>query len=246
MEVTESVVMKKIRVRFTKHGAVRYIGHLDVMRYFQKCIRRAKVNVSYSAGYSPHQIMTFAAPLGVGLESEGEYMDLGIEDENPDCEAIKNALNEASVPEIRIRSVKVLPDDAGNAMASVFASSYEITFYDDKKDACPDAVKMHELIDKMNSLEHCIYHKETKKTSRDIDLKEFIYELRTGDSTDIPVIYMTINSSSADSIKPGFVMEYLFGLDGFDLPANTLKITRLDMYTQNEDGSLLSLDEVGI
>ena len=73
--------MKKIRVRFTKHGAVRYIGHLDVMRYFQKCIRRAKVNVSYSAGYSPHQIMTFAAPLGVGLESEGEYMDLGIEDE---------------------------------------------------------------------------------------------------------------------------------------------------------------------
>ena len=126
--------MKKIRVRFTKHGAVRYIGHLDVMRYFQKCIRRAKVNVSYSAGYSPHQIMTFAAPLGVGLESEGEYMDLGIEDENPDCSAIKDALNESSVEGIRIKSVKVLPEDAGNAMASVFASSYEITFYDDKKD----------------------------------------------------------------------------------------------------------------
>ena len=63
----------KLRIRFTKHGAVRYIGHLDVMRYFQKCIRRAGINVSYSGGYSPHQIMTFAAPLGVGLESEGEY-----------------------------------------------------------------------------------------------------------------------------------------------------------------------------
>ncbi len=238
--------MKKIRVRFTKHGAVRYIGHLDVMRYFQKCIRRAKVNVSYSAGYSPHQIMTFAAPLGVGLESDGEYMDLGIEDENPDCEAIRDALNEASVPGIRIKSVKVLPEDAGNAMASVFASAYEITFFDDKKDACPDINKMHDLIGRMNAMDHCIYHKETKKTSRDINLKEFIYELKLGDSKDVPVIYMTINSSSADSIKPGFVMEFLFGLDDFKLPANALKITRLDMFTQNENGNLISLEEVGI
>lgn len=238
--------MKKIRVRFTKHGAVRYIGHLDVMRYFQKCIRRAKVNVSYSAGYSPHQIMTFAAPLGVGLESEGEYMDLGIEDENPDCSAIKDALNEASVEGIRIKSVKVLPEDAGNAMASVFASSYEITFYDDKKDSCPDTGKIRELIDKMNSMDHCVYHKETKKTSRDIDLKEFIYELKVSDISETPVIYMTINSSSADSIKPGFVMEFMCGLDNFKLPVNALKITRLDMFTQDEEGNLKSLDEVGI
>ena len=238
--------MKKIRVRFTKHGAVRYIGHLDVMRYFQKCIRRAKVNVSYSAGYSPHQIMTFAAPLGVGLESEGEYMDLGVEDENPDCEAIKNALNESSVPGIRIKSVRLLPEDAGNAMASVFASSYEITFYDDKKDICPGVGKMRELIGQMNVMDRCIYHKETKKTSRDIDLKEFIYELKISESSDVPVIYMTINSSSADSIKPTFVMEFLCGLDNIILPDNALKITRLDMFTQNENGNLISLEEVGI
>ncbi len=238
--------MKKIRVRFTKHGAVRYIGHLDVMRYFQKCIRRAKVNVSYSSGYSPHQIMTFAAPLGVGLESEGEYMDLGIEDENPDCNAIKDALNQASVDGIRIKSVKVLPDDAGNAMASVYASSYEITFYDDKKDACPDTAKISDLINRMNAMDHCIYHKETKKTSRDIDLKEFIYELRVSESEGTPVINMTINSSSADSIKPGFVIEFLCGLDNIELPVNTFKITRLDMYTQDKVGNLKSLDEIGI
>ncbi len=238
--------MKKIRVRFTKHGAVRYIGHLDVMRYFQKCIRRAKVNVSYSAGYSPHQIMTFAAPLGVGLESEGEYMDIGVEDDNPDCAAIKYALNEASVDGIRIKSVKVLPEDAGNAMASVFASSYEITFYDDKKDDCPGKEKVRELIERMNAMDHCVYHKETKKTSRDIDLKEFIYELKVSDISETPVIYMTINSSSADSIKPGFVMEFMCGLDNIKLPVNALKITRLDMFTQDEEGNLKSLEEVGI
>lgn len=234
----------KIRIRFTKHGAVRYIGHLDVMRYFQKCIRRAKLNVSYTGGYSPHQIMTFASPLGVGMESEGEYMDIGVDDERPDTKAILAALNNASVPGIRIRSVRVLPEDAGNAMASVFASEYEIRFYEEKKDLCPDKEIIGNMIERMLSSECCIYHKQTKKTSRDINLKEYIYKLdMTGDNE--PVIRMTINSSSADSIKPVFVMEYLFDLAGCSLPDNALKITRLDMFTQGEDGELISLENIG-
>jgi radical SAM-linked protein len=236
----------KIRIRFTKHGAVRYIGHLDVMRYFQKCIRRAGVNVSYTGGYSPHQVMTFASPLGVGMESEGEYMDIGIDDEHPDTEAILNSLNEASVPGIRIRSVKVLPEEAGNAMASVFASEYEITFFEDKKALCPGKEKLEELIGIMLSSDHCIYHKETKKTSRDIDLKEFIYNLRIENGSDDPVVRMTINSSSADSIKPVFVMEYLMNLGDLTLPENALKITRIDMFTQGENGELISLEDVGL
>ena len=58
----------KLRVKFKKFGAVRFIGHLDVMRFFQKAIRRAGLDIAYTGGYSPHQIMTFASPLGVGLE----------------------------------------------------------------------------------------------------------------------------------------------------------------------------------
>ena len=62
----------KVRVKFGKQGVMRYIGHLDIMRYFQKCIRKANVDIAYSSGFSPHQIMSFASPLGVGLESTGE------------------------------------------------------------------------------------------------------------------------------------------------------------------------------
>ena len=63
----------KLRIKFRKFGPLRFIGHLDVMRFFQKAIRRAEIDVAYTGGFSPHQIMTFAAPLGVGLESNGEY-----------------------------------------------------------------------------------------------------------------------------------------------------------------------------
>ena len=58
--------MMKIRIKFRKYGTMKFIGHLDVMRYFQKAIRRSEVNIRYSEGFSPHQIMSFAAPLGVG------------------------------------------------------------------------------------------------------------------------------------------------------------------------------------
>lgn len=62
----------KIRIKFSKQGAMKFIGHLDTMRYFQKAMRRADVDIRYSEGFSPHQIMSFAAPLGVGLTGSGE------------------------------------------------------------------------------------------------------------------------------------------------------------------------------
>ncbi len=64
------------RIKFAKYGVVRYIGHLDVMRYFQKAIRRSGLPVVYSQGFSPHQLMSFALPLGVGVTSDGEYMEV--------------------------------------------------------------------------------------------------------------------------------------------------------------------------
>ena len=72
----------KVRIKFAKSGAMRFIGHLDVMRFFQKAIRRAGIDVAYSEGFSPHQIMSFAAPLGVGLSSNGEYLDLEVKSHN--------------------------------------------------------------------------------------------------------------------------------------------------------------------
>ena len=66
----------KIRIQFAKYGKMIYIGHLDIMRYFQKALRRADVDLAYTQGYNPHPILSFAAPLGVGITSCGEYADL--------------------------------------------------------------------------------------------------------------------------------------------------------------------------
>ena len=117
----------KVRIRFKKEGVMKYIGHLDVMRYFQKLLRRADIPIAYSQGLSPHQIMSFAMPLSTGLESDGEYVDIEITERITTDEA-KRRMNAHNVEGIEILSFKELPDGAKNAMASISAADYTVSF----------------------------------------------------------------------------------------------------------------------
>ena len=79
----------KARIKFRKYGVMRFIGHLDVMRYFQKAMRRAEIPIAFTGGYSPHMIMSFAQPLGVGVTSDGEYLDIELKEDIDPGQAIR-------------------------------------------------------------------------------------------------------------------------------------------------------------
>ena len=58
----------KIRIKFAKTGVMKFVGHLDVMRYFQKAIRRAELPIAYSEGFSPHMLLSAsAAPVNISI-----------------------------------------------------------------------------------------------------------------------------------------------------------------------------------
>ena len=88
---------------------MKFIGHLDIMRYFQKAIRRAGMWTSaYTEGFSPHMVMSFANPLGVGLTSDGEYFDIEIRTPISSKEAVQR-LNDTMVEGIQILSFRQVP-----------------------------------------------------------------------------------------------------------------------------------------
>ena len=62
----------KLEVKFYKRGILRYISHLDVLRLFQRAVRRAELPVALSKGYTPHYRIGFGDALKLGVESEGE------------------------------------------------------------------------------------------------------------------------------------------------------------------------------
>ena len=89
---------------------MKFIGHLDIMRYFQKAIRRAGIPIKFSEGFSPHMIMSFANPLGVGLTSDGEYFDIELREPIASKEAVRK-LNEQMVEGMEVVSFVEIPDD---------------------------------------------------------------------------------------------------------------------------------------
>lgn len=229
----------KLRIKFRKYGPIRFIGHLDVMRFFQKAIRRAEIDVAYTGGFSPHQIMSFAAPLGVGLESNGEYMDIEVHS-IPSCQEVKKRLNAAGVQGIEIVSVRILPENAGNAMASVAAAEYTVRF---RKGRSPRA-DMEKLLPAFLSREEILYTKETKKGTREFNIRPGIYQL----TWDGDAFHMLLNASSAGNIKPVQVITALLEGCGEALQENALLITREDIYTDTgaEDiMKFMSLGEIG-
>ena len=106
---------------------MKFIGHLDVMRYFQKVMRRADVDIRYSEGFSPHQIMSFASPLGVGMESRGEYVDIEVLSSDSSKEMLRR-INSVIGDEMEAISYRLLPDNAANAMSIVAAADYVVKF----------------------------------------------------------------------------------------------------------------------
>lgn len=231
----------KLRVKFRKFGAVRYIGHLDVMRFFQKAIRRAGIDVRYTEGFSPHQVMTFAAPLGVGLESNGEYMDIEVLSMESTA-WVKDALNHASVPGIEVIDVKLLPDSAGNAMASVYSAEYTVRFREGRR---PD-VDFEQVLDAFLRREEILITKVTKKGTREVNLKPGIYMIDWNSQKE--EFHMILDASSAGNIKPIQVIEAMIAPYGRQLAENALQITREEVYTNigTEDRPIaVPLGEIG-
>ena len=213
----------KLRVKFSKHGVLKFIGHLDVMRYFQKAIRRAGIDIAYSSGFSPHQIMSFAAPLGLGLESNGEYMDIEV-NSLTSSEDFVDTLNAQMVDGIKILEVCLLPDHAGNAMASVATAKYTIAF---REGYFPPFLSKH-TVDAFMSQDEIIVTKKTKKSESTFDMKPYIYECSFHESD--ATINMTIDASSSGNLKPSLVVKTLYELNNATFDEFGLLITREETY----------------
>ena len=225
----------KIRIKFSKQGNMKFIGHLDIMRYFQKVMRRADVDIRYSEGFSPHQIMSFAAPLGVGLTGSGEYLDIEVLSTDSSAEMVRR-MNLAMVEGMEVLSYKKIPDDAGNAMSLVAACDYTVHMRDGYAAAMgfTDVSFMSGLVSFIETGDLQIT-KKTKKGEKEMDLRPYIYEHSLTDSG--KGVFLKLSSGSAANIKPELLLEAYCKSLGQEFPAFGFLINREEVYadTGSED-----------
>lgn len=235
----------KIRMQFAKYGRILYIGHLDVMRYFQKALRRADVDMVFTKGFSPHPILSFAAPLGVGIESNAEYADLEVY-QSGSTEEMVARLNAVMVPGMEIIDWRLLPDDAPNAMSSVAAADYCLTFREGQE---PEDMEAYlDGLEKFLQSESIVIEKKTKKGTRMVDIRPLVYDYQI-DRGEEPAIFMQVSTGSVDNLKPEFVLQAYHDAAGLPYKESQLFISRLETYTnlarENEPLRLVPLREIG-
>ncbi|MBQ7583293.1 MAG: DUF2344 domain-containing protein [Lachnospiraceae bacterium] len=259
----------KLRVKFTKHGIVRYIGHLDMQRYFQRVNRRAGIKVVYSEGFSPHQKMSFAMPLSVGYESDSEYFDMEVS-EASSSENIITLMNAQQTEGIEIVSCVLLPDKCENAMASVRAARYTVGFREgyepgfDVKRAVAEIMDGDSFIIKKaekkkkkraGRIERASYNTKTMgaedpgedapedKGYTEVDIRPHIYEMYADEDN---TVHLMASAGSKDNIRPDAVMGAIYEREGHKLPPHALAVVRNELYTYGDNGKdLIPLSAVG-
>lgn len=230
----------KVRVKFAKQGAMKFIGHLDIMRYFQKAVRRAGIDVAYSEGFSPHMIMSFAAPLGVGVTSTAEYFDMEIQTPMSSKEAVKR-LNDTMAEGMEVLSFRKIPDGKANAaMALVAAADYQVTFRENME----PVGNWKELVRTFMEQPEIRIVKKTKKNEKEVDIKPYIYDMHVSEEG----IFLQLAAGSVKNTKPELVLEAFYGFCKKPFDSFALKIHRLEVYTDKGEENtrhLISLENLG-
>lgn len=233
----------KIRIRFSKTGKMKFVGHLDVMRYFQKAIKRAGIDIAFTQGFSPHPIMSFALPLGVGVTSDGEYIDVQVNSTKSSEESI-DALNSAMAEGFKVTDYRLLPEDSKKGMTLVGASDYvigikpETSFPIGKETWEGMETKFFKESEKIETF------KKGKHGETFMDIKPIIYSFKADYDEKEPknsTITMRLAAGSKNNLKPELVMEEAFKFFGLYFNKNDYSIHRLDLLDENQ----VSLADLG-
>ena len=209
----------KLRLRFSKTDKLRFIGHLDFLRVFQQMIRRSGLPIAYSQGFNPHQIVSFALPLPLGMESIHDYADVTLTANLP-ADEIVNSLNDAAPQGLRI--LAAYPVQGANAAAATIAADYVIH--------CDGALDLQPAIEKIMQSETLIIPKKTKSGIKNTDIRPDIFTIEATEAG----LQMRLSAGSARFLNPLLVAQQIFET----VPQ---AISRVELYQSDGTGAFKPL-----
>ncbi|MFZ3151329.1 MAG: TIGR03936 family radical SAM-associated protein [Anaerolineaceae bacterium] len=120
----------RIRICFSKNGDLRFIGHLDLQRLFERALRRAGLPLRYSQGFNPKVRLSLASALPLGFSSDCELLDFLL-DQALDSDYIQEKLEKSLPADIQVLEVNEVPNQLPSLQASLTACEYRITLPED-------------------------------------------------------------------------------------------------------------------
>jgi radical SAM-linked protein len=199
----------------------RFLSHHDLMRFFERGIRRAGLPVKMSQGYNPRPRFSIAAALGVGVAAEHEILDIEF-DEQINPEVVRKRLSETMIPGIEITDARY----ARGKSARVTGARYHIRLPEDTSVSEHNAKR---LLDR----EDIVVERKSKKKNKRIDIRPYILSIEILDSGS--AVSLRLQVTDRGTARPEEVVAELLGEPEMD--RNQLEITRKDLELEPEKKS---------
>jgi radical SAM-linked protein len=201
----------RLRITFAKQGALRYTGHLDLHKIWERSIRRAKLPLAYSRGYHPQPRLNLAAALPLGFSSRAEVMDIWL---NEDVEDVPSQLQTHAPPGLTILEAYPVDDRAPSLQSQVIAAEYEVEIMEAPQSG--EAGHASSLTEKVASvLETDSIPRVRRK--KEYDLRPLIEELT---ATDDNQLFMRLTARGGATGRPEEVLDVL------EIPLEAARIER--------------------
>ena len=206
----------RIQITFTKQGALRYTGHLDLHKLWERAARRADLPLAYSQGFHPQPKMSIAAALPLGFSSRCEVLDMRLERDIP-LEGLRNTLQATLPSGIQVLSIEQTDDRAPALQTQVVSAEYEIEL--------TETIDGFELKRKVDSIMESDSIIRTRR-GKEYDLRPLIEELQitmppARDQTH--AIHMKLSAKEGATGRPEEVLDVL----GFAFEGTRIERTRI-------------------
>ena len=228
---------KLIRVKYKKEDEMIFISHLDLQRLLQRAFRRAKINLSYSEGFNPHPKMSYGNALALGVESQGEYVDIEIEDDIEVKEFLER-INEQLPDGIKFVKGQEI-DPKTPSLSSIIVYGEYIFNIDLEVPLSKEFVKSR-VLNFVKSKEIIITKKNKKGKKVEVDIRPMIRNFDLVSLDDNRVTFVsTIATGSKANLNINILIPQILDMLNLDMDPREVGVLRRALY-KVEDGQLVT------
>ena len=223
--------MPKYVLKFSKAGYFKYTSHLDLLRFFKRSFKRAKIKLEFSQGFNPHPKMGFAQPLSLGYESDYEILEFETK-EAEDTKAVLSALSEFMPHGLEILKCEKYEREGKSLAALTSSASYEIKI--------PVADIESNLLEKCEEFlcedEISVLKKRKKgkeKEFAEVNIAQMIREVKFELGENLLILQALLDAGSDSNLSPELLITALLKYLNLGVLREFISVKRKKIYFQN-------------
>ncbi|MCJ7696491.1 MAG: TIGR03936 family radical SAM-associated protein [Anaerolineaceae bacterium] len=203
----------RVRLTYSKMGYLRFTGHLDMQRLWERAFRRSNLPMYYSQGFSPKVRLNLASALPLGITSDCEVIDFWLA-QSLSIDQIQAAISPTLPSDMTIKEIIEVSLSLPAIQTLIIESEYQVTV--------PPSIDFEGLKLRINEF---LTKSEVLRIRRDksYNLRPLVHELNTYVQTGFPILFMRLNAQEGATGRPDELLSQL-GIDPYSCDIHRLSL----------------------